>query len=297
MEKGLRLVLATALISGVSVFLNRFGVLGMDASLFTTLKNLFVALLLLALLLALKEWRTLATLSRREWLSLSLIGLIGGSLPFLLFFTGLKMTTATQGSLVRSTMFVWVALLAGLFLKERISAKMALGGILLLLGNILLLNKAVFVFGVGEALILASTLLWAGEIVLAKRLLSGSAIPGRVVALGRMGFGSLFLLAFVVSTGRAPLLATMGVSSWLWVLVTGLLLFGYVLTFYEGLKSVSASVAAAILLVGSVITIILESLWTGIVGWPQAIGVALLLLGAFILGSRTSQPRDVRALP
>ena len=47
-RKGVGLVLATAIISGVSVFLNSFGVKGLDASFFTTAKNLLVAILLAA---------------------------------------------------------------------------------------------------------------------------------------------------------------------------------------------------------------------------------------------------------
>ena len=287
MEKGLRLVLATALISGVSIFLNRFGVAGMDASLFTTLKNVIVAALLISTILTLKEWKSLKELRRKEWGQLALIGFVGGSIPFLLFFTGLKMTTAAQGSLVHKTMFLWVAVLAGLSLKEKINRNVVIGGALLLAGNIVILKITGLSFGAGDLLILAATLLWAGEIVLAKRLLARSPIPGRVVALGRMGFGSAFLLLYLLITKKMTLITGLSSSSWIWVIVTSALLFGYVFTFYEGLKTVQASVATAVLLLGTVVTTLLELAWSGVIAWPEIFGGALILAGtAVFIGTK-----------
>jgi drug/metabolite transporter (DMT)-like permease len=282
MEKGLRLVLATALISGVSIFLNRFGVAEMDAALFTTLKNLIVAALLISIILILKEWQSIKELSEKEWGWLALIGLVGGSIPFLLFFTGLKMTTAAQGSLVHSTMFLWVALLAGLSLKEKIDRNVVIGGVLLLAGNIVILKITGLSFGVGDVLILAATLLWAAEIVLSKRLLVRSPMPGRVVALGRMGFGAAFLVIYLLMTEKMTLITGLRSSSWIWVMVTSALLFAYVFTFYEGLKTVQASVAAAVLLLGTVVTTILELAWTGVIAWPEIFGGALILVGTIV---------------
>ena len=102
MEKGLGLVLGTAVISGVSIFLNKFGVGGMDPAVFTTAKNVLVAVFLISTLLALKEWKTLKSLSGKAWGQLALIGLIGGSIPFLLFFTGLQMTSAAQAGFLHT---------------------------------------------------------------------------------------------------------------------------------------------------------------------------------------------------
>jgi drug/metabolite transporter (DMT)-like permease len=280
MEKGLRLVLATAFISGVSIFLNRFGVAGMDAGLFTTLKNLIVAVLLISTILIFKEWKSLKELRGKEWGWLVLIGLIGGSIPFLLFFTGLKMTTAAQGSLIHKTMFLWVAVLAGLSLKEKINKNVVIGGALLLTGNIVILKITGLSFGAGDLLILAATLLWAGEIVLAKRLLARSPIPGRVVALGRMGFGVAFLVVYLLITQKTVLITGLTTSSWIWIMVTSAFLFGYVFTFYEGLKTVQAGVATAVLLLGTVVTTLLELAWTGVIAWPEIFGGALILAGA-----------------
>lgn len=277
-KKGVGLVLLTAAISGVSIFLNKFSVASIEPALFTTMKNLVVAVFLVSLFVALREWRTLRRLTRRQWLSLALIGLVGGSLPFLLFFTGLNMTSAAQAALIHKTLFVWVGILAYVFLRERHGWRAVAGAALLLAGNALLLKVTGFAPTGGDLLILAATLLWAVEITLSRRFLVSEELPGRVVALGRMGFGSLFLLAYVAVTG--PRAVPTEPASLLWVLLTAALLFGYVLTFYEGLARVPAMTATAILLLGSVVTTTLNLLWNGTLAWPPLVGSLLLLAGA-----------------
>ena len=94
-QKGFYLVLGTALISGLANFFNKFGMkaLGKDAFQYTTLKNVVVALILTLIVLTPFIFKKLKKLVRKDWLKLSLIGLVGGSIPFLLFFKGLSLTS------------------------------------------------------------------------------------------------------------------------------------------------------------------------------------------------------------
>lgn len=295
-KKGRGLVLATAVISGFSIFLSKFGVSGMAPTLFTTGKNVIVAALLVATLLALGEWRLLRTLTARQWLQLALIGLIGGSLPFLLFFTGLSLTSAAQAGMLHKTLFVWVTLLAALLLKERVGWHTVAGGALLLAGNAVLLQLTGFSFGAGDVLVLTATLLWAVEITLGKRFLSAYALPGRVVAFGRMGFGSLFLVLYLFGTGALGTVVALTGAQVGWILVTSVLLYGYVFTFYEGLARIPASAATAVLLLGTVITTLLSLFWTGSIAATNLLGSLLLLTGALLfLGAHTALPSPRRA--
>lgn len=158
-NKGFLLILMTAFISGGVVFISKFGVSVVNPYIFTGLKNIVVALLVVCWLLMMKDWRVLKELGKTQWLSLLAVGLVGGSIPFLLYFKGLSMTNAVQAAFIHKTMFVFVALLAVVFLKEKISKNFLIGGFLLFLGNIFLLKILPHQFGSGDLLIFFATLL------------------------------------------------------------------------------------------------------------------------------------------
>jgi len=289
MEKGW--VVLAAVISGFSVFLNKFGVAGIDPVLFATMKNVLVAIAVLTLTFALKDAASLKRLQRSEWVRLVLVGLVGGAIPFALFFTGLSMTAASSAALVQKTLFLWVGIGAVLFLREKIDWWLGAAAAFLFAGNLFLLRLHGWSFGAGELLILIATLLWAGETLLSKRLLE--TLPSRIVVLGRMGFGSVFLIAWLLVAGKVSLVTTLNASALGWVLLTSALLVAYVLTFYEGLKRTSASFATTVLLVAAAITGALEMLWTGVWSAPLVVG-SLLVLGGLVL-AMTRVVRSLRA--
>jgi drug/metabolite transporter (DMT)-like permease len=281
MKKGILLVFSTAIISGFAIFINQFGVSIINPYIFAGLKNITVAILVCCLLLAMKDWRILRGLSKKYWGLLLAIGLIGGSIPFLLFFKGLSLTTGVQGAFIHKTMFIYVAVLAALFLKEKISKKLLFGGLLLLLGNAFLLKFIPHSLGKGDLLILLAALFWAVENTISKYTLR--ELPSRVVIWGRMFFGSIFILIFLVATGQIGLIGTLNISQVAWVVVTAIILLGYVITWYTGLKYVPVSVATPILLLGAPITALITFIYTGVINWAQVLGIGLALLGIIII--------------
>ena len=117
--------------------------------------------------------RRAAPPAARQWLALLGVAVVGGSVPFVLFFEGLARAEATQAAFIHKTLVVWVALLAVPLLRERVGAPHALAIALLVAGQAWLAGDAgTVVFGAGEAMILAATLLWAVEVVFVKHLLS-----------------------------------------------------------------------------------------------------------------------------
>ena len=279
--KGLLLVFSTAIISGFAIFINQFGVSVINPYIFTGLKNVTVAVLVCCLLVMMKDWRLLKGLSKKYWGLLLVIGLVGGSIPFLLFFKGLSSTAGVQGAFIHKTMFIYVAVLAALFLKEKISKKLLFGGLLLLLGNAFLFKFIPYSLGRGDLLILLATLFWAAENVVSKYTLR--ELPSRIVIWGRMFFGSIFILVFLAVTGQLSPIADLNASQIGWVLITGIILLGYVITWYSGLKYVPVSVAALILLLGAPITTLLSFVYTGIISLNQVLGIGLAFGGIIII--------------
>ncbi len=259
-HKGIYLAFLTAIISGFAVFLNKFAVSAWsNSSVFTTAKNLVAAAFLVSLIFLLKKLSELKTLSKKQWFLLIAIGLIGGSAPFLLFFKGLSLTSAVSAAFIHKTLFLWVALLALPFLKEKLSSLQFLALGIILTGAYLLKPIGSFHFGYGEILILSATLLWAIENIIAKFVLRN--ISALTVGSARMFFGSLFLLGYLLYSGDfGQLFVFSGAKIW-WLAISGAILFGYVFSWYSALKFAPATAVSAILVVAAPITLILDSIF------------------------------------
>ena len=274
---GVLLVFLTAIISGVSIFTNKYGVSKVEPYTFTFLKNVLVAIFLLSLVLFTKELKV-ANLKKKQIYQLILIGLIGGSIPFLLFFKGLSMTSASVGGFIHKTLFIFASFFALIFLKEKIPKKMLIIALILIIGNFLLLNLKSFSFGIGEFLILIATVMWGLENVISKHVLK--QLSGNLVALGRMFFGSLFILLFLIFTNKINIISSLTYNDVIWILLTSVLLLFFVITYYNGLKYIKVSVATSILLLGSPITTLLSYLFSNYnISINELFGMVLILVG------------------
>ncbi|HEY7701956.1 MAG TPA: DMT family transporter [Candidatus Limnocylindrales bacterium] len=289
---GLLLAAGTATISGLAVFVNATAVKAVpDPAVFTTLKNLVAVAALIVLAAAVVRPTDVASIGRADRATLVVIGLLGGGVAFLLFFSGLAMASAPSAAFIHKTMFIWVALMAGPFLAERLGLAPILALGVLLAGQVLILPPLGITWGSGETLIAVATLIWAVEVVLAKRVLGRVRSP--IVGVARLGIGLLVLFGFLVATGRIAGIASLGATGWMWVAVTGVLLAGYVGTWMAALRRAPATEVTSILVLGAIITAALTTLSRGSVPEPvTTTGYLLALLGvsALILARRT---RDV----
>ena len=278
-NKGITLILGTAIISGFAVFINKIGVKDFNPYLFTFLRSVLVSALLVGLILGLKEFKTLKKLTKKDWLLLAVIGLVGGSIPFLLFFKGLSLTTAANGAFIHKTMFIYVGILAFVFLKEKIPTRFLIAGVLLLAGNLYFLKFLPYGVKEGDIFVLAATVFWAVENVISKYALR--TLSPTIVAFGRMGIGALFILLFLIFTGNVQTFSRLTLVNLQWILVSSVILFGYVITWYTGLKYIHVSTATIILLLGSPITSVLTFIFQGQpFTHTPAVGSFLLVIGA-----------------
>jgi len=254
------LALTTAFISGLSNFINKTAVTAVkDPIFFTVLKNSLVAILLIGVLVGLKKWPEIKSLTKNQWLKLILIGIIGGSIPFALFFTGLSKTSAINASLIHKTLFLWVFVLAIPFLKERMNRWQWIGIGIIFAANLLIGGFIGFKYNLGELMILGATLLWAIENIIAKKTLEN--VSSSIVSTARMAIGSLILIIFLFSRGDTLLLPSMNATQWGWIFLTSALLFGYVTTWYTALKHAPATYVATLLVPTTLITNVLSALF------------------------------------
>jgi uncharacterized membrane protein len=70
------------------------------------------------------------------------------------------------------------------------------------------------------------------------------------------------MLGFLVATGRTDTAAAMSGIQWGWVLITSLLLLGYVNGYYHALKNAPVTLVASVLVLGSVVTSLLHAVFS-----------------------------------
>ena len=157
---GIFFALLTATVSGVAIFYSKNTIVKFDPLILTSARNLYVALIFFISLSTSKRIREIKRLGKKELTHLLLIGLIGGALPFYLFFSGLQFVQAGVANLIHKTLFIWVSILAIIFLKEKFKFSYLLGFLLIVFGTSYFTSSRPSL-GKGELMILTATLLWA----------------------------------------------------------------------------------------------------------------------------------------
>jgi len=287
--QGILLAAATALISGFAVFANGYGVRAWveisDPTTYTTLKN-GVAALILLVVFATARLRHRTPLTRRperpgHWVGLAVVALVGGALPFVLFFEGLAMASSVQSAFIHKTLVVWVAILAVIILREKVGSLQLVAIGLLVVGHTVLTGGfGEIELGLGEMLILAATLLWSVEVVIAKKLLFD--ISSHTLAVARMGGGSALLIGYTLLRGGFSDMSGIGWEHVLWILATGLILAGYVGTWFAALARAPAVDVTAVLVGGAFVTALLRGMVAGS-ALPSPLGLGLIGVGVLVV--------------
>jgi len=298
---GLLLAGATALVSGVSVFVSSYGVHDFSSpALYTTAKNLVAALVLFAgsiLVIALRPDRSRPIRGGRSpgrgrraqilrLMGFGYVGVVGGGVAFILFFDGLARTSAAPAAFLHDTLVVFVALLAWPVLSERVSAFNLAAIGLLIMGEVAIAHGiGPVALSSGTFLVLGATVLWAVETVTVKRLV-GSTSAGQL-ALVRMGIGSLVLVGYLAGTGRLGDLGSLDAAQLGWALITGVLLAAYVASWFCALARARALDVTSILVGSVAVTSLLQGIAGRSLPRPGYLGVVLVALGiAALAGAR-----------
>lgn len=293
---GTFLVILTAIFSGFNIVANKFFVETIDPLVFTAMRALLIGTIFFFISFFIAKNKK-QKFKKTSWKKLFLIGIIGGSIAFWLFFTGLKITTAGKAAFLHKTLPLYAAIFAFFFLKEKISKKLLISLAVMLCGLIFMsFSKISFGLNLGDLLVIAATVLWALEYTISKKLMLKKE-SNWVITFSRMFFGSLILIAIIILTGKTSEIINLNSSQIIYILVSGFLLLLYVLTFYWGLKHINLTKASTILLLAPVISLILGIALLGeTASLMQLIGSALILIGAFFVIKSKSEKRKINPL-
>jgi len=221
----------------------------------------------------------------RDWKILLTLGLTGVTLYHVFQNFGLRLTTASNSSLIISANPVFIALLDHFYLEEEMTWKRVFGMILAFLGIILIIGPSRLTFDpmgvIGDLLSLGAGLSWAFYSVFGKKILSNYG--AQRVTMFSMIFGTLFLFPILLVSEK-PALPT---SIWLWflLLILSLLCSGMAYLFwYKALEDVSPTKVGVFLFFLPVVSVsvahlvLLESLDVSF-----AIGALFVMLGVIII--------------
>lgn len=279
MRTGILCMVATTALWGIIPILVKIVLKTIDPFSLSFLR-LFQGAVVLLLLYRIRggQWRAL--FQKNRWL---LIGGIGTSINYALFTVGLNFTTAGAGVLVVQIQMVTLAVLAALFLGERLTAFKIAGMVAVICGVVFVVlpqNTLGGMFGsqytLGNAMMLVSGMGW-GVYALANKTLSRQMGSFHIL-IPILGIGTLVTGA--VAATQFELKAAISVKALAAIVVLGALCTGgafYLLS--EGLKRLSAALAGTITTLSPLL-----SLWLAHLILGEDISTAMFVATALIIG-------------
>jgi drug/metabolite transporter (DMT)-like permease len=166
-----------------------------------------------------------------------------------------------NGAIIHKTLVLWVALFAIPFLGEKLSKIGWVAVLAIFAANVLVGGFGGFTFSVGELYVLAATVFWAAEIILAKKVLP--KVDPDLLVEARMGIGALMLLSMSVILKPEALssVLTLTPDKLFWILLTMASLLAYLVVWYRGLKIAPATTATAVLVTSTLVTNMLSAIF------------------------------------
>lgn len=206
----------------------------------------FLRFAVASVLLLLLTWRLegkLPRLTKRQFLSVTLLGLTGIAAYHALFFKGLQTVKASRGALIIATCPVFITVSSAIFLKERINLQKAAGIAMSVFGAVVVISRGslgqIIKDGIrpGEFYMLCCVLSWAVY------SLVGRTVMKEISPLAAVTYSSAIgtVLLSAPALGRGLLSSIRDYGKMDWFCIVYLAVFATVLGFlwyYEAIKSV-----------------------------------------------------------
>jgi drug/metabolite transporter (DMT)-like permease len=242
------------------------------------------------LLLLLQRARGFQWLPARDIFFLALLGLISITIHQALQANGLLFTSATNMAWLVALIPVFTALLAWLFLAEKLNALKISGLIIAFVGAVTVVTKGAFTSDTlrlpsttGDLLALASALNWAVFSVASKPFLR--RLPPLLMMAYVMTLGWIFVLPFFFGAQGWNELSRLSLAGWLAVTFLGIFCSGIAYIFwYDALAAIDASQVSAFIYLEPLVTVVVAialvtetfTLATFLGGLTILLGVALV---------------------
>ena len=243
---------------------------------------LFASLTLLPVVFLPRKHEALS--AARSWRIMLSLGFLL-ALGWTLLFYSMKLIAIANAVLLNYTAPIFVALLAPLFLKEKLEKSTLLALAISMAGIVIISSQQNLHVSdlnlLGVILGLLAGLAYAGFIIASKRALS--SFSSQVVAFYSYSVATIFLFPFVIGTDFSPDLA-----SWILLLVLGVFNTGFAVTLYlKGLGMVKAQKAVVFTYLEPASAVVFGFLFLAQQPTPfMLVGGFLILVAGYIVASR-----------
>lgn len=228
-----------------------------------------VYLLIFALI---KEPKILISMDRKSFLTIVLIGMIGGGVTYGFGAIGLQKSTAINYAFLIQTSVFFTPVLAFFFLKEHLKPyKVALITVLLLGTYLISTNGEMIIPIIGDLLIILSAGAFSLSVILTKIALR--KVSTITFSMYRALFGGLSLMLFLFLINKISL-----DFNWFWIVITGFIIAVGIYAMNKVLEYATASYMQMISMTVPVITATFAYFVLGEVMTPiQMIGGVLII--------------------
>lgn len=247
--------------------------------------------ILLSSLLITGKYKKVLKFTKREILSVAILGVINVFFYYIFEFYGLQYVPAGQASVIINTDPIIVTILGAIFLGELITKRKVIGLILGYTGVTLVViaTNPTLSGSIWSIIILGAAFSWAIGSLLARKIAQN--MDSYLMTAISVPFGTILLFATAfITEGFVPLSNISGLS-WFSLIFLGIV--SSVMTFfvwYEVLHDIEASTACITLLLVPIVTTILGvfllfEFYTEI----SVLGIALTLIGVYLAQSQQNK--------
>jgi len=296
-KEGIIFVIITIFIAGALPIIIKYGTGLINPLFFATLSSLIAGIFLFKLAVLKGNWKIL--IDKRYFFYFLLIGFFGITLSNICFFFGVTLTSGINSSILLQIEPLYAIFIGYILLNEKITIKQIFFTIIIMLGTLVVIYRAEFIFNWGDLLVLLTPLCWQIAHFFSKRLMNNhKEITPMLIATARTLYGGIFL--FILSSIEgANQYDKLGITNILLILsFQGIIGFAlHYSIWYGAIKRLNLSKATSLVSVYPTFSILLAWLiLKEVPNFYQLAGFGIIMVGIFGLLGIKSEHRGENML-
>lgn len=227
--------------------------------------------------------------SRRDYLLMVVISLLGAVAAPVLLLYGLEQTDASDASILTNGEVIFTIILAAAFFGERPKGRVGVFAVGLVIVGLFIattdlqVSETILQINPGNIMILASMFFWAVDNNLSRRLTT--RIDPAKIAMIKSLLGGLIMLAMAILLGKQA--DFLGIQPDLWLIIIAMSVSGFggaLLLFLQGIKRIGTVKTMSIFSLTPIFGIIIAALVLGeSISVLQGVATAIIIGGILIL--------------